>query len=82
MIVITATLVSANDGHKETLGVLLISNDGKILDPRRGNYDFDLRRKPDFERTTKRARVEDWAKQSKTIWQLVCKGLNQLYPNG
>ena len=82
MIVVTAHLVSANDGSVKELGRVLISNEGdRHPSQPYHNYQVQLMRKPDFKRTTKTTTLENWPRKRKTIWQMVQKALNQLYPN-
>lgn len=85
MIRVTIELISAQDGRRETLGVMDICNDGTGAH-HRGNYDGVLHRKGvkpgnhPSSINTRRGRVENWPRKSYVIWRLVLRMLRAMYP--
>jgi hypothetical protein len=82
VIVVKIELHSARTGRVTQLGEMHISNDGvcSAQDPSRGSYRAELTRKPLFLQYTKTATVEDWPRNKKTVWQLLQRVLNKMYP--
>lgn len=82
MIIVTIHLLSARNGKASKLGELHISNDGIRTqeNPNRGTYSAELKRAPRFQSNTRETVVENWPRLNKTVWQLLQKALNQMYP--
>lgn len=79
MIVVTVELVSAIDGHRETLGTAYIANDGQGT-PTQGDYDVVLHGRdrsglrPHGPRW-KQGKVEGFPRQRLLGWDLVYRAL-------
>lgn len=85
MIIVTVELKSAIDGRREKLGEMIIANDATSSDPKVGNYDAFVYRKPKFftwksltANMTRRSRVEGYRRQSRVIWDLVTLALKNM----
>ena len=61
--------------NRRGLGIMGISNDGTGT-PSRGNYDVVIQ--DDRGRKYRRGRIENWARQSRPVWQLVKEAFNSL----
>lgn len=79
MIIIKIELLSARTGKTTELGRMHISNDGTSDDPKKGNYNIELMRKGTLNKVLKKTRIDNWAKESYSVWKLLQKALNQLY---
>lgn len=68
MIRITVELISAQDGHSETIGTMFIVNDGTGTETR-GNYNavFWAKRRA----ARKRVRVDSFPRQRLNAWHLI-----------
>ena len=82
MIVVKVELHSAIDGSTTLLGRMTLANDGKLVreNKRRSTYIAKIWQRPRFGVITRRAKVENWPRADRTVWQLVHAALNQLYP--
>lgn len=78
MIVVTVTLVSAITGQAQTLGVMTIANDGTSRNAKKGSYDGQVMRKPDFKTVTRSGRIEDHPRLTETVWHLAGKMLKSM----
>lgn len=74
-----------DESRSEEIGRMYITNDGSGS-KKRGNYDAHVCRKDNFRRpahpgsnATREARVEDYPKQSYTVWKLVKRALNNAF---
>lgn len=71
MILITATLISAIDGHAENLGEMVIANNGTSHDRATGNYDTHITDKRGIDlKVTTRGHDRD-----QTFWFIVLRAL-------
>ena len=78
MIVVTVHLHSAQTGQITELARAIIANDGTGT-PKRGNYWMDLLGKNRVPMKD-RARIRDWPRQSKHVWALIARLLQEVYP--
>jgi len=88
LIRVTVELISANDGRRETLGVMDICNDGMGNQMRR-HYDGFLYKKGKVDpkslffagedKAHRKGRVEDWPAESYVIWRLVLRMLISMF---
>lgn len=87
MLVVRIELHSARTGKVSEIGRMVIANDGVATskDPRRGSYTVKIGRKGHdlnaaiWKRPQREARVEDYPRQSYTVWELVRRALNAVY---
>ena len=81
MIVVKVELHSAITGKVSELGRMHISNDGKTTkeDPNRGTYRVEILRKWSLDTVQKETHVTNWPRKSRTIWELVHKGLDNFF---
>jgi len=77
MIVVQATLISAADGRRESLGYLTISNDGTGNHTRR-NYVIELYSRGKKPRVVRKARLENWPSNAKTAMQLAMAAIKEI----
>lgn len=75
MIIITAELVSAIDGHHEVLGQAVIYNDGTGT-ATKGNYEVLLNRKR--MRVWKQGHVDGFPRKRLNVWDLMYRGLREI----
>ncbi len=80
MIRVTIELISARDGQRSTLGVMDICNTGESRDPRIGHYKGRLYRKGSVTKIQREGAVNDWPRQSYTVWRLVLRMLQNMHP--
>lgn len=85
MIIVTVKLKSAVDGRTEKLGEMIIFNDGSSQQRTKGNYEAIVYRKPNFfnwksydKNVTRRARVENYARLHRPVWDLVGLALKNM----
>jgi hypothetical protein len=79
MIVVRIELWKGGDkDRRETLGVMVLANDGTGGDDC-GNYDVAIARR-NGPGTWRSGRVEGHPRQSQTVWRLVQKALNACLP--
>lgn len=74
MIIAPIMLLSARTGLVKTLGTIHIVNDGSGT-PKRSHYEVKIVGKN--KRVLRRARVENWARQSRPIYELVMEALKK-----
>lgn len=65
-----------NPDNVYPLGRITIANDGLTADPRRGSYHVVAYSRDG--REIRKARVEDWARQSRPVFELVKASLSAL----
>lgn len=80
MIRVTVELISAIDGHKETLGVMDICNRGDRAGQKLHNYDAVLYKKGAWPlQVFRKGKIEDHDRAKYNVWVLVKKALNAMY---
>jgi len=84
MLVVRIELHSAITGKVTEIGRMIVSNDGKTLDPKVGNYDVRLARRGVEDnarilaKPQRHGRVEGHARLSLPVWSLVAKALSAI----
>ena len=87
MLVVRVELWSAITGKKTEIGRMYVANDGTSTNHKRGNYDVKVARRGstkyegwDKLKPVRTGRVEDWPRQSYSVWRLVAKALKSAFP--
>lgn len=78
MIVVTVELVSALDGHRETLGTALIGNDGGSKNARVGSYNAYFWAKRLTKEPWRQGRVEGFPRKRLNAWHLIYRALDDV----
>jgi len=89
MIVIKIEMHSAANGRVWTLGEAIIDNSGRSKTDTKGkrfNYRFRIARKgclrsmlTGTSKPTRECEIDNWPRDSRTVWQLLRKALNEAY---
>lgn len=87
MIVVEVKLISAITGRETLLGSAIIANDGTSRDPKKGDYDVKVARKPDagdlkkvWAKPLRTGRVENYPRLAFNMWRLVIRALAAAFP--
>jgi len=66
-----------NHPRAKEIGRMCIANDGEVtpMDPRRGNYIVNLMRRGTTQRVQRSGRVEDYPRESYSVWELAFRAL-------
>lgn len=67
------------ESRAREIGRMTLTNDGTSEDPKRGNYTAKVMRRGTIDKVQRTARVEDYPRQSYSIWELVRRALNTTY---
>lgn len=80
MIRITVELISANDRSIETIGRAYLFNDGTSTDRKRGSYNVRVCKRGSDTIIQRTGRVENFPRESYSIWRLVIRALLSAFP--